>query len=83
MTEDDQDLETFLEGFGISEEELHAVMYELESYRTIPGATLRKYINRILITIEEDDRPAFLKGLLLGIAIRRLVDKIQNEEIVL
>jgi hypothetical protein len=49
-------------GFGFEEEELNAVLYELNSFRTIPGTTIERYMNRVINTIEEDDRHAFLRA---------------------
>ena len=48
MSVEDEDLTSFLESLGFSEEELRDVMYELDSCRSVPGTTIRKYINRIL-----------------------------------
>ncbi|MCK7579577.1 MAG: hypothetical protein MZV65_30280 [Chromatiales bacterium] len=61
-------------GFGFDEEELNAVLYELYSFRTIPGTTIGRYMNRIIGTIEEEERPAFLKGVLMGVIIRKADD---------
>jgi hypothetical protein len=74
MRVDDEDLASFLEGFGFSQEELRDVMYELDTGRSIPGTTLRRYINRILDSILDDERHAFLKGIMVGVAIRKVVD---------
>lgn len=70
----DDNLETFLQGFGFSEEELCEVVDELNSYRSIPGTTIERYMNRIINTLQLEDRPAFLKGLMVGIAIREVAD---------
>jgi hypothetical protein len=56
MRYDDEDLLAFLQGFGFSEEELNCVLDELNAYRTIPGTTIGRYMNRITSTIEEEDR---------------------------
>ncbi len=72
--ENDEDLSAFLEGFGFSEEELRVVVDELDAYRSIPGTTLARYLNRVLNTIAYEERPAFLKGIMLGVAIRKAVD---------
>ncbi len=74
MSDDEEDFSVFLEGFGFSKEELNEVMDELSSYRSIPGTTLARYMNRILDTIADDMRPAFLKGIMVGVAIRTAVD---------
>ena len=73
-----EDLSSFLKGFGFEEEELNAVLYELNSFRTIPGTTIERYMNRVINTIEEDDRHAFLKGILVGIVIRKTEDDLEQ-----
>ncbi|HWQ19197.1 MAG TPA: hypothetical protein VN455_05410 [Methanotrichaceae archaeon] len=78
MSVDDEDLLAFLEGFGFSEDELNNVMDELNAYRSIPGTTLRKYLNRVLETIPDEARPAFLKGIMVGVAIRNAVDALEE-----
>jgi hypothetical protein len=70
----DDDPLAFLKSFGFSKEELCAVIDELNSYRTIPGTTIGRYMNRVISSIEEEDRPAFLKGILVGVAIRKVAD---------
>jgi hypothetical protein len=67
----DDDVSAFLKGFGFSEEELCAVIDELNAYRSIPGTTIGRYTNRVISTIEEEDRPTFLKGIILGVASER------------
>jgi hypothetical protein len=74
MDGDDEDLSVFLQTFGFAEEELNRIMDELNSFRTIPGTTIGRYMNRIISTIEEEDRPAFLKGIFVGVVIRNAVD---------
>lgn len=74
MSSDDDDLSAFLQSFGFSEEELNSVLDELNAYRSIPGTTIGRYMNRITSTIEEEDRPAFLKGIMIGVVIRKAVD---------
>jgi len=74
MSADDEDLASFLESFGFSEEELRDVMYELDACRSIPGTTLRRYINRILASMIDEERPVFLKGIMVGVAIRKKVN---------
>ncbi len=74
MSGDGEDLSAFLKGFGFSEEELWVVMDELNAYRSIPGTTLGRYMNRIISTIVDEERPAFLKGIIVGVAIRKAVD---------
>lgn len=77
---DEVDITDFLRSLGFLEDEIFSVVYELNSYRTIPGTTLERYINRVVSSIVEDERISFLKGLLVGIAIRQVVDTIQDEE---
>jgi hypothetical protein len=78
---DDEDLSVFLQSFGFAEEELNRVMDELNSFRTIPGTTIGRYMNRIISTIEEDDRPAFLKGIFVGVVIRTAVDAMAEPDL--
>jgi hypothetical protein len=74
--ENGEDLSAFLEGFGFSEEELRDVVDELNAYRSIPGTTLARYMNRVINTIACEARPAFLKGIMLGVVIRKVVDAV-------
>jgi hypothetical protein len=53
---------------------LREVNYELDICRSIPGTTLRRYINRILDGILDEERHAFLKGIMVGVAIKKVVD---------
>jgi hypothetical protein len=78
MSNNDEDLSTFLMDYGFTEDELFAVTYELNSFRSIPGTTVRKYLIRVLQTINEDDRAAFLKGILVGVAIKNAVDALND-----
>lgn len=73
MGDEEDDLLAFLQRYGFSPDELDAVLHEIEGFRSIPGTTLHRYMNRVISTIEEDDRPAFLKGVLLGTLIRGAV----------
>ena len=52
--------------------------YETESFRSIPGTTLRRCMNRIISSIDKEDRPALLKGIILGVAIRKAVESIEE-----
>lgn len=81
MEGDDEDLSAFLQSFGFAEEELSRVMDELNSFRTIPGTTIGRYMNRIISTIEEEDRPAFLKGIMVGVVIRKAVDAMAEPDL--
>ena len=74
MSVHDEDLASFLGGFGFSEEELREVIYELDACRSVPGTNLRRYINRILASILDEERSAFLKGIMVGVAIRKAAD---------
>lgn len=81
MSGDDDDLSAFLKGFGFDEEELNAVSDELNSFRTDPGTTIERYMNRVINTIEEEDRHAFLKGILVGVAIRKAVEALEQPDL--
>jgi hypothetical protein len=80
MSVDDEDLQAFLVGFGFSQEELSSVMDELDACRSIPGTTLRKYLNRIIETIPDESRQALLKGIIVGVAIRNAVDALEEPD---
>jgi hypothetical protein len=81
MAGENEDLFTFLERFGFSEVELQSVSYELEAYRSIPGTTLGRYLNRIINSLIDEDRSAFLKGIMVGVAIRKAVDAMEEPEL--
>ena len=81
MSNNDEDLSSFLMNFGFTEDELFAVTYELDSYRSIPGTTVKRYLNRILQNITEEDREAFLKGIMVGVVIRKAVDSMVEPEL--
>ncbi len=81
MSNNDEDLSSFLMGYGFTEDELFAVTYELNSFRSIPGTTVKRYLNRVLQTISEDDRPAFLKGILVGVAIKNAADALREPDL--
>ena len=81
MSGDDDDLSAFLKGFGFDEDELNAVSDELNSFRTDPGTTIERYMNRVINTIEEEDRHAFLKGILVGVAIRKAVEALEQPDL--
>jgi hypothetical protein len=38
-------------------------------------------MNRVISTIEEEDRPAFLKGILVGVVIRKAVDALAEPDL--
>lgn len=70
MEEDDlYDLETFLRAAGFEDDEVLQVTYELAAYRSIPGTTLRRYLSRVLSSVEMECRRDFLKGVIVGTAI--------------
>jgi uncharacterized protein (UPF0548 family) len=75
-----EDLSHFLMRYGFSEKELSGVIDELNSYRSIPGTTVYRYTNRIINTIDEDDRAAFLKGIMVGMVIRKAADALQEQD---
>ena len=81
MNNNDEDLSSFLMDFGFTEDELFAVTYELDSYRSIPGTTVKRYLNRILQNITEEDRAAFLKGIMVGVVIRKAADSMVEAEL--
>jgi hypothetical protein len=81
MNGNDEDLATFLEGFGFAQEELRDVTDELIAFRSIAGTTLKRYMNRIIETIEQEDRPAFLKGIMVGVVIRKAVDALGEPDL--
>ncbi|MDD5735057.1 hypothetical protein [Methanothrix soehngenii] len=81
MNNNDEDLSSFLMDFGFTEDELFAVTYELDSYRSIPGTTVKRYLNRILQNITEEDREAFLKGIMVGVVIRKAADSMVEPEL--
>jgi hypothetical protein len=78
MSKVDEDLFSFLQSYGFSWEELDSAFCEMESFCSIPGTTLRRYMNRIISSIEKEDRPALLKGIILGVAIRRAAESIEE-----
>jgi hypothetical protein len=63
------DFLTFMRASGFEEDEVLAVISELDAYKSIPGTTLRRYVNRVQSSVETDCRPAFLKGVIVGTAI--------------
>lgn len=71
------DLEKYIMSFGFDEDEIDQVNYELCAYRSIPGTNMSKYIRRVISNLDEEERPAFLKGLMIGTIIRT-----KNEEII-
>ncbi|MDF0590862.1 MAG: hypothetical protein WBK88_00220 [Methanothrix sp.] len=74
MEEDDlYDLETFLRAAGFEDDEVLQVTYELAAYRSIPGTTLRRYLLRVLNSVEGGCRREFLKGVIVGTAIHEAV----------
>lgn len=81
MGGDDEDLSAFLKGFGFTDEELNCVLDELNAYRSIPGTTIERYMNRIISTLEETDRTAFLKGIMVGTTIRKAVDALEEPDL--
>ncbi|HPH48886.1 MAG TPA: hypothetical protein PLK98_05190 [Methanothrix sp.] len=78
MSKVDEDLFSFLQSYGFSPEELDSAFNETDSFRSIPGTTLRRYMNRIIGSVKKEDRPALLKGIILGVAIRRAAESIEE-----
>ncbi len=81
MSKNDDDLSAFLEDFGFSPEEVMGVTDELNSFRSIAGTTLKRYMNRIIETIENEERSAFLKGIMVGMVIRKAVDELGEPDL--
>jgi hypothetical protein len=81
MDNNEEDLATFLEQFGFAKEELRVVMDELNAFRSIPGTTISRYMNRIIDTIEEGERGSFLKGIILGASIRKAADSLEEPDL--
>jgi len=75
---DDPTLLALLSSFGFSEEEVYCVSDELDSYRSIPGTTISRYVNRIINNIEDGDRSAFLKGMMAGLVIKKADDELSD-----
>jgi len=73
---DDPNMLALMGSFGFSEEEVYSVSDELDAYRSIPGTTISRYVNRIINNIENEDRSAFLKGIMAGLAIRSADDEL-------
>jgi hypothetical protein len=80
MSGNDEDLAAFLEAFGFSRDEFGVVLDELNAFRSIAGTTLKRYMNRVIETIDEEERHAFLKGLMVGVVIRKAVDALEEPD---
>lgn len=72
------DFQTFLNVAGFEDDEVLLVMDELDAYRSIPGTTLQRYLNRVQSSVEVDCRLAFLKGVVVGTAIH---DNLENRDL--
>ena len=81
MSGNDEDLVTFMEGFGFTQDEQRVVVDELNAFRSIAGTTLKRYMNRIIETIDEGERHAFLKGIMVGVVIRKAVDALEEPDL--
>ncbi len=81
MNDNDENLLVFLREFSFTDQELNYVLDELNSYRSFPGTTIRRYMNRVINSLEPDERHAFLKGIMLGIAIRRAADALSEPDL--
>jgi hypothetical protein len=75
---DDPNMLALLDSFGFSEEEVYRVSDELDAYRSIPGTTIARYMNRIINNIDDEDRSAFLKGVMAGLAIKKADDEVSD-----
>ena len=75
---DDPNMLALMGSFGFSEEEVYRVSDELDSYRSIPGTTISRYVNRIISNIEDRDRSTFLKGIMAGMAIKSVDDELYD-----
>jgi hypothetical protein len=75
---DDPNMLALMGSFGFSEEEVCSVSDELDAYRSIPGTTISRYVNRIIYNVENEDRSAFLKGMMAGMAIRSADDELSD-----
>lgn len=81
MNGNDEDLAAFLEGFGFAQDELRVVGDELNAFRSVPGTTLKRYMNRVIETIDEGKRHAFLKGIMVGVVIRKAIDALEEPDL--
>ena len=81
MSGDEDDLFEFLKDLDFTDEELNSVTDELNAYRSIPGTTIKRYINRIVSSLDELDRLPFLKGVMVGIAIRKVTDALEEPDL--
>lgn len=81
MNGDDDDISAFMKDFGFTDEELNSATYELNEYRSIPGTTIKRYLNRVISALDEMDRLPFLKGIMLGVAIRTVIDAIEETDL--
>jgi len=81
MSDDEDDISAFLNGFGFTDEELNFVTDELNAYRSIPGTTIKRYLNRVISALDEMDRLPFLKGVMMGVAIKAVADAIDEPDL--
>ena len=81
MSGNDEDLVTFMEGFGFTQDEQRIVVDELNAFRSIAGTTLKRYMNRSIETIDEEERHAFLKGIMVGVVLRKAVDALEEPDL--
>ncbi|MGB7571174.1 MAG: hypothetical protein WBL87_05405 [Methanothrix sp.] len=72
----DVKLKALLASFGFSEDELYRISDELDTYKSIPGITIGRYIDYIIGNINQDHRSAFLKGIIAGLAIKKADDEL-------
>jgi hypothetical protein len=79
---DDPNMLALLDSFGFSEEEVYQVSDELDAYRSIPGTTISRYVNRIINNIEDVNRSAFLKGMMAGLAIKNADEELYDPNLI-
>jgi hypothetical protein len=72
LDEDSDELNSLLLELGFEKEEIREATDELNAYKGIPGTTLKKYVNRALSSISDEGRRDFLKGLIVGMAVRKV-----------
>ncbi len=63
---EEPDLEDLLGKIVFSEVEIDMVLFELDQLRSITSTSTDKYLTRVLSSVGDDGRSAFLKGFLAG-----------------
>ena len=59
-------MEDLLGRIEFSEIEIDMALFELDQFRSIPGTSTDKYLTRVLSSVGDEGRSAFLKGFLAG-----------------